>query len=103
VIAVGSYDSAMQRTRYELETMTHDELVERILEMQDILREGLAVRDSLHHLLNDLLKAKAHEVEAYASAHANELSADDAELKALWAKARHAVSNPAGLLASQSD
>jgi len=93
----------MQRTRRELEAMTHEELVERILEMQDILREGLAVRDSLHHLLNDLLKAKSHEVEAYASAHPDELSHDDAELKALWAKARHAVSNPAGLLASQSD
>lgn len=102
-MAVGSYDNAMQRTRRELEAMTHEELVERILEMQDIMREGLAVRNSLHHLLNDLLKAKAHEVEAYASAHANELSQSDAELKALWAKARHAVSNPAGLVASESD
>jgi hypothetical protein len=92
----------MQRSRAELEAMTHDQLVDRILEMQDILREGLAVRDSLHHLLNDLLKAKAHEVEAYANALPSDLSQDDAELKNLWAKARHAVSNPLGLVADES-
>ncbi|MEM7736914.1 MAG: hypothetical protein AAF267_14115 [Deinococcota bacterium] len=92
----------MQRSRAELEAMTHDQLVDRILEMQDILREGLAVRDSLHHLLNDLLKAKAHEVEAYANALPSDLSQDDTELKILWAKARHAVSNPQGLVVDES-
>ena len=57
----------MQRTRTELEGMSRDDLVDRILEMQDMLREGLAVRDSLHAVLNTLLKAKADEVEHFAS------------------------------------
>ena len=45
----------MQRSRAELEAMTHAELVDRVLEMQDMLREGLAVRDSLHAVLNQVL------------------------------------------------
>jgi len=52
----------MQRTRAELEAMSHEELVNRVLEMQDMLREGLAVRDSLHAVLNMVLNAKADEV-----------------------------------------
>lgn len=91
----------MQRTRQELEQMSHSELVDRVLEMQDLLREGLAVRDSLHLVLNELLKAKAEEVETYASLEDEQLSADALALKEVWAKARHALSNPRGLVASR--
>jgi hypothetical protein len=49
----------MQRTREDLEAMTHDELVLRVLELQDLLREGLEVRSALHRVLNDILKVKA--------------------------------------------
>lgn len=86
----------MQRTRQELETMTHDELVERVLEMQDLMREGLAVRDSLHRVLNLLLNAKADEVERYAGLPHESLDDGDREVKEAWARARHAVSNPLG-------
>jgi hypothetical protein len=88
----------MQRTRSELESMSHDELVERVLEAQDLLREGLAVRDSLHAVLNMLLKAKASEVEYYASVDDTNLDHHEQELRKAYAAARHAVSNPAGLL-----
>jgi ribosomal protein L18 len=91
----------MQRTREQLEAMTHAELVERILEMQDMLREGLAVRDSLHAVLNTLLKAKAEEVAYYASAAEAQLDHEGVELKKAWAAARHAVSNPYGLMLKQ--
>ena len=60
----------MQRTKKELEAMEHAELVSRVLELQDMLREGLVVRDALHRVMNDLLKAKADEVETYAEADA---------------------------------
>lgn len=78
--------------------MTHDELVERILELQDMLREGLAVRDSLHAVLNTLLNAKADEVAYYASVPEAQLDQEGLELKRAWAAARHAVSNPYGLM-----
>ncbi|MGL4611123.1 MAG: hypothetical protein ACRCYY_15835 [Trueperaceae bacterium] len=88
----------MQRTKTELEGMTHDELVERVLEAQDMLREGLAVRDSLHGVLNMLLKAKATEVEHYASVEENTLEPTEQDLKKAYAAARHALSNPTGFL-----
>ncbi len=87
----------MQRTRDELEAMDHAELVSRVLEMQDMLREGLVVRDALHRVMNDLLKAKADEVERYADADLQTLGADERKLKEAWAKARHALSNPLGV------
>lgn len=88
----------MQRTRAELEAMSHEDLVGRVLEMQDMLREGLAVRDSLHAVLNTVLKAKAEEVEHYASTGDGDLAPEEIELKRAWAAARHAVSNPVGLM-----
>ena len=88
----------MQRTRTELEAMSHDDLVSRVLEMQDMLREGLAVRDSLHAVLNMVLKAKSEEVEHYASTPDADLAPEEFELKRAWAAARHAVSNPVGLM-----
>lgn len=88
----------MQRTKEQLASMNHEELIERVLEMQDILKEGLAVRGSLHTVLNDLLKVKADEVEHYASVPEASLDAEDSELKKAWAAARHAVSNPQGLM-----
>ena len=87
----------MQRTREELEAMDQAELVSRVLELQDMLREGLVVRDALHRVMNDLLKAKADEVEVYADADAQTLDADERKLKEAWAKARHALSNPLGV------
>ncbi len=87
----------MQRTREELEKMSHAELVERVLELQDMLREGLAVRESLHGVLNYLLLTKADEVEAYAKKSETELDEDGIAVKRAWAKARHAVSNPLGV------
>jgi len=78
--------------------MSHDELVDRVLEMQDILRAGLDVRDSLHTVLNNLLKAKSEEVEFYASATEASLDAEGVETRKAWAAARHAVSNPYGLV-----
>ena len=87
----------MQRTKEELAKMEHAELVSRVLELQDMLREGLVVRDALHRVLNDLLKEKAEEVEVYADADVHALSADERKLKEAWAKARHALSNPLGV------
>lgn len=86
----------MQRTRAELETMSHEELVNRVLEMQDMMREGLAVRDSLHAVLNTVLNAKADEVARFADAPDASLDPEELELKRAWAAARHAVSNPMG-------
>lgn len=93
----------MQRTRAELEAMNHGELVDRVLEMQDMLREGLAVRDSLHGVLNRVLAAKEEEVAYYASVEEAELDAEGLELRRAWAAARHAVSNPAGLTRAQRE
>jgi len=87
----------MQRTKEQLQEMTHDELVARVLEMQDILKEGLAVRDQLHVILNNLLLVKANEVERYAELDSEGLDEDGLELKRAWALARRAVSNPYGL------
>jgi hypothetical protein len=92
----------MQRTRAELESMGHDDLVARVLELQDMLKEGLAVRDALHGVLNTLLNAKADEVAAFADRDETELDADDADLKRAWAAARHAVSNPLGLMRTRT-
>ncbi len=86
----------MQRTRAELEAMSHDDLVHRVLELQDLLREGLGVRTTLHAVLNALLAAKDDEVARYADADEGKLSLEDQELKRAWAAARHAVSNPLG-------
>lgn len=88
----------MQRTRAELETMPHEDLVNRILELQDMLREGLAVRSSLHAVLNTVLNAKSEEVGFYAEAEAATLDPEELELKQAWAAARHALSNPRGLV-----
>lgn len=88
----------MQRTRDELKQMTHEELVERVLELQDILREGLAVRDSLHRVLNGLLKAKADEVAEYAGMRSDVVSPEEKAVRQAWANARHAVSNPFGVV-----
>src|SRR5690606_33876479 len=78
------------------ETMSHEELVNRVLEMQDMMREGLAVRDSLHAVLNTVLNAKADEVARFADAPDASLDPEELELKKAWAAARHAVSNPMG-------
>ncbi|MDF1522214.1 MAG: hypothetical protein P1P87_05275 [Trueperaceae bacterium] len=86
----------MQRTRAELEAMSHDDLVHRVLELQDLLREGLAVRHTLHAVLNALLAAKDDEVARYADATDADLDPAGQELKRAWAAARHAVSNPLG-------
>lgn len=88
----------MQRTKSELIAMSHEELVERVLEAQDMLREGLAVRDSLHAVLNMLLKAKASEVEHYASVDETKLEPHEQDLRKAYAAARHALSNPSGLV-----
>jgi hypothetical protein len=93
----------MQRTRAELEAMHHDDLVHRVLELQDMLKEGLAVRDALHGVLNTLLNAKAEEVASYADADDDALDLEASELKHAWAAARHAVSNPLGLMRTRSE
>ena len=95
--------ATMQRTREQLSAMSHGELVERVLEAQDLLRQGLAVRDSLHEVLNLILKAKAEEVAHYAAASSQDLTPEDLELKRAWAAARHAVSNPQGLMLSMKE
>ena len=87
----------MQRTRAELEAMAHDDLVARVLELQDMLKEGLAVRDALHGVLNRLLNAKEEEVARFADGDPEAWDEEAAELAAAWAAARHAVSNPLGL------
>lgn len=86
----------MQRTRSELEAMSHDDLVDRVLEMQDMMREGLAVRDSLHAVLNMVLNAKSEEVARFAEAPEATLDPEELEVKRAWAAARHALSNPLG-------
>lgn len=78
--------------------MPHEDVVNRVLELQDMLREGLAVRDSLHAVLNQVLNAKNEEVARYAEVDELTLDEDELELKRAWAAARHAVSNPAGLV-----
>ena len=85
----------MQRSKAELEAMSHPDLVARVLELQDIVREGLVVREALHAVLNDLLNAKADEVEHYADVRGS-LSPEEELLKHAWANARHALSNPLG-------
>ncbi len=86
----------MQRTKAELEAMSHDDLVSRVLELQEMLREGLAVRASLHAVLNTVLNAKSEEVARFAEAPDATLDPEELELKRAWAAARHAVSNPLG-------
>jgi len=86
----------MQRTRAELEAMSQEDLVNRVLELQDMLREGLAVRASLHAVLNMVLNAKSDEVAHFADAAEPTLDPHELELKRAWAAARHAVSNPLG-------
>jgi len=93
----------MQRTRAELEAMSHDDLVHRVLELQDLLREGLAVRETLHAVLNALLAAKEAEVARFADADEATLDPVDQELKRAWAAARHAVSNPLGAARARHD
>ncbi|MEX2502771.1 MAG: hypothetical protein WD336_10375 [Trueperaceae bacterium] len=88
----------MQRSRTELEAMTHTELVDRVLEMQDMLREGLAVRDSLHAVLNQVLAANEDQVVHYADLNDAGLDPEEHERKRAWAAARHAVSNPLGAM-----
>jgi hypothetical protein len=88
----------MQRTRAELEVTSQEDLVNRVLELQDMLREGLAVRNSLHAVLNTVLNAKSDEVAYYAEADELKLDPEEAEIKHAWAAARHAVSNPRGLV-----
>lgn len=88
----------MQRTRTELEAMTHAELVDRVLEMQDMMREGLAVRDSLHAVLNQVLAANEDQVVHYADLSDDGLDPDEHERKKAWAAARHAVANPVGAM-----
>lgn len=87
----------MQRTRAELEAMSHEDLVNRVLELQDMLREGLAVRESLHAVLNRILNAKQEEVARFAERPVADLAPEQLELKRAWEAARHAVSNPLGL------
>jgi len=93
----------MQRTRAELEAMAHDDLVARVLELQDMLKEGLAVRDALHGVLNKLLNAKQDEVARYADGDPASWGEEEAELADAWAAARHAVSNPVGLARARRD
>jgi len=88
----------MQRSREQLSRMSHDELVDRVLEMQDILRAGLDVRDSLHTVLNNFIKGNAEEVELYAGATEASLDAEGVEARKACAAARHAVSKPYGLV-----
>jgi len=88
----------MQRTRAELESMTHAELVERVLEMQDMLREGLAVRDSLHSVLNEVLAANEDQVLHYADLEDDGLGPEEHDRKKAWAAARLAVANPVGAM-----
>jgi len=81
--------------------MSHEDLVNRVLELQDMLREGLAVRDSLHAVLNKILNAKEDEVAHFAGINEIGLDPETVELKRAWEAARHAVSNPVGLMHKQ--
>lgn len=87
----------MQRTRAELEAMSHEDLVNRVLELQDLLREGLAVREVLHLVLNQILNAKEEEVARFAELPADELNAAELELKRAWEAARRALADPMSL------
>ena len=78
--------------------MTHEELVERVLEKQDLLTESLWVRKAMQELLNSLLRLKDAEVSHFAAALDEELTNDDRALKKAWADARHALANPSGLV-----
>lgn len=91
----------MQRTRAELEAMTHAELVDRVLEMQDMLREGLAVRDSLHAVLNQVLATNEDQVVHYADLEDDGLEPEEHDRKRAWASARLAVANPVGAMRKQ--
>lgn len=86
----------MQRTKEDLEAMNQGELVARVLEMQDMLREGLEVRNALHRVLNDILMVKADEVGRYADVSETVLEPQEHALKEAWARVRHAVANPSG-------
>ncbi len=86
----------MQRTKEDLEAMNQGELVARVLEMQDMLREGLEVRNALHRVLNDILMVKADEVGRYADVSETVLEPQEYALKEAWARVRHAVANPSG-------
>ena len=83
--------------------MSNEDLVDRVLEAQDMLREGLAVRDSLHTVLNRVLNAKTEEVAHHADRADAELLPEELELKRAWAAARHALSNPVGLMRKQQE
>ena len=76
--------------------MPHDSLVARVLELQDLLREGLAVRGALHTILNALLAAKGVEVGHFADADPEALTPQELELKRAWDAARLAVAHPMG-------
>lgn len=93
----------MQRIKEDLERMTHGELVGRVLELQDLLREGLVVRSALHRVLNDILKVKADEVGRYADVTETALAPDEVALKEAWARVRHAVANPSGAAEKMPD
>ncbi len=93
----------MQRTKEDLERMNQAELVARVLELQDLLREGLEVRNALHRVLNDILKVKADEVSRYADVSETSLDPDECELKEAWAHVRHAVANPSGAATMMPD
>ena len=85
----------MQRTRNELDAMTHADLVDRVLELQDMLREGLAVRESLHAILNQVLAANEEAVLHYADL-GDDAPDEEREKKRAWAAARLAVADPQG-------
>ena len=85
----------MQRTRNELDAMTHADLVDRVLELQDMLREGLAVRESLHAILNQVLAANEEAVLHYADL-GDDAPDEELEKKRAWAAARLAVADPQG-------
>ena len=93
----------MQRTKEDLEAMNHSELVARVLELQDMLREGLEVRNALHRVLNDILTVKADEVGRYADVSETVLDPDQHALKEAWARVRHAVANPSGAATMMPD
>lgn len=90
----------MQRNRDELTQMNQAELVERVLEMQDIMRESLRVRSAMQQLLNRLLKLKADEVGHFAALDISSMDVTDDQkaLKAAWGEARLALANPSMLM-----
>ncbi|MEZ4605391.1 MAG: hypothetical protein R2880_10790 [Deinococcales bacterium] len=88
----------MQRSRVELEQMDHEELVTRVLDMQDMVKESLLVRAAMQKLINRLLTLKDDEVSHYASLPSEHLSPEERMLKEVWAEARHALANPSGLV-----